>query len=101
MTPLNIVIGLLAVGLGIYLGRPRRYTRPLDEVDKAFEEGRGRKEWTKRHFTPLDLLRNKSKGSERRREGVRTPFRTVAPGKKRSVVSKDDSDGPPQVKLGK
>ena len=93
----KILIGIVAIGFGIFLGRPRRYERPLDEVDKALDESRGRRQWTKRHFTPLDLLRKKSRGSERRR-GEQGRFKTVDP---RRQSESRGSDGPPQVRLGR
>lgn len=92
----KILLGVVAVAFGIWLGRPRRYERPLDEVEKALEEGRGRPQWTERHFTPLDLLRKESRGSERRRS-ERGRFSVTDPGKRDE--SKDD--GPPQVRLGR
>lgn len=93
----KILIGLAAVGLGIYIGRPARYDRPQEDLELAMEEGRRRRQWTKRHFTPLDLLRKESKGSERRRGG-RSRFRTTHP--KGSRSSSEDDSGPPQVRLG-
>ena len=93
MLALKIILGVVAVALGIWLGRPRRYERPLYEVEKALEEGRGRPQWTERHFTPLDLLRKEARGSERRRS-ERGRFSVSDPGKR-------DDDGPPQVRLGR
>lgn len=94
MLVLKILGGVVAVALGIWLGRPRRYERPLREVEKALEEGRGRPQWTERHFTPLDLLRKEARGSERRR-GERGRFSVTDPSKPDS----DKEDGPPQVRL--
>ena len=93
---LQIIFGALAVALGIYLGLPGRYDRSQEEVERALSEGRHRRHWTKRHFTPLDLLRKDKKGSERRR-GVRRPFQTVAPKRK----DDEEEDRPPQVSLGR
>ncbi|MGI9627274.1 MAG: hypothetical protein ACR2QM_10600 [Longimicrobiales bacterium] len=97
MLLLKIFIGLAAVGLGIYIGRPARYDRTQEDLELALEEGRKQPQWTKRHFTPLDLLRKDSKGSERRRGG-RSRFRTTHP--KGSTSSSDNDSGPPQVRLG-
>lgn len=95
---LKILIGVAAVALGVFLGRPRRYDKTQNEVDRALEQGRGRRQWTQRHFTPLDLLRKDERGSERRR-GDRSRFQTTIPGDEGSRKSEDD--GPPQVKLGR
>ncbi len=80
MLLLKILLGVAALGLGIWLGRPARYTQSLDEIDKAMERGGARRNQVKRHFTPLDWLRKESKGSDRRRQ--RRHFRTAAPDKK-------------------
>ena len=92
----KILIGVAALGFGIFLGRPRRYEQPLDELDRALGHDRGRRQWAKRHFTPLDLLRKNSRGSERRRS-ERGRFQTVAPG---GETGSRKDDGPPQVRLG-
>lgn len=72
-----ILGGILALALGIWLGRPGRYTQTPDDVEKAMERGGARRNSVKRHFTPLDWLRKEPKGSDRRRQ--RRPFRTAAP----------------------
>lgn len=61
---LKIVGAIAALLVGIWWGRAGTYDRPLEEVDLALGRGDPRN-YTKRHFTPLDLLRNKSRSSER------------------------------------
>jgi len=52
---LQIVGGILALGLGIWLGLGRPGTRGPE--DRVLPGGMRRRR--KRHFTPLDLLRQK------------------------------------------
>jgi hypothetical protein len=77
---LEILLGILALALGIWLGRPGRYTQTTDDVERAMERGGARRNTVKRHFTPLDWFRKEEKGSHRRRR--RRHFRTAAPEKK-------------------
>ena len=93
----QIVLGLVAVALGIFLGMPGK--QPGEESDdiggkrigahreKRVRELEGalgraaRRSKAKRHFTPLDLLRRDRRPSERRR--ARRHFKTVAPSRNR------------------
>ena len=96
----KILIGLVAVALGIFLGMPGK--QPDAEADRAggrrigahgekrvreLENALGRvarrSKAANRYFTPLDLLRRDRRASERRR--TRRHFKTVAPkrGRKR------------------
>jgi len=93
----QIILGLVAVALGIFLGMPGK--QPDEESDYAggkrigahgekrvrdLENALGRaarRNKAKRYFTPLDLLRRDRRASERRR--TRSHFKTVAPSRKR------------------
>lgn len=61
---LKILGGLVALGLGLWLGKAGSYQRPQAEVDQALGRG-GPRHYTKRSFTPLDLLRKKTRASNR------------------------------------
>ena len=101
---LKIVIGIAAVGLGVYLGMPgkegrtsrpgqRRWTmrsrgpdhsgvhdkQRIQELEAMLGRSHRGSSSTKRHFTPLDLLRTSKRGSVRRRAGTRRYFKTTAP----------------------
>lgn len=77
MLILKILGGVLALGLGIWLGLPGRYEQTVDEVGRAMDRGGARRNTVKRHFTPLDWFRTERKGSDRRRR--RRHFKTAAP----------------------
>jgi len=62
-----------ALGLGIWLGLPRRYDQPMDDIERRLEQ-RGDHQKVKRHATFINFIQRKvQKGSDRRR-GVRKPF---------------------------
>ena len=90
---LKILAGVVAIGVGVYLGRPRRYDRSQDEVERALQSNRTRRQWTKRHFTPLDMLRKSSRGSVRRR-AEQGRFQTVAPKRPPADGDRDAGSGP-------
>ena len=67
---LKIVGGILALGLGLYLGGAGHYRPDPEEIDQALlSEGRSRK--AKRHFTPLGWLRQNQERSSRLRRRTR------------------------------
>ncbi len=76
MTWLIALSFVAALGLGIWLGLPRRYDQPLDEIERRLEE-EGQHQQVKRHRTVLGLLQRKLEpGSRsRRRYQSRGPFR--------------------------
>ena len=97
-TLVKILVGILALGLGILLGLPgkggsfaarerreirRRHGPGVHDEDelRRLEDDLGRpaapRRRAKRHFTPLDLLGRERRGSERRR--TRRYFRTAVP----------------------
>jgi hypothetical protein len=79
---LKILLGLLAVGLGVWLGLPGKYHQSQDDIEKAMDRGGARRNQVKRVFTPLDWLRKSKRGSDRRIERSRRRFRTAAPKKR-------------------
>lgn len=72
-----IGISLVAAFLwGIWLGLPRRFDQPLDDIDQRLGEG-GDHKTVRRYPTFLNLLQKTTqKGSERRQRARRTkkPF---------------------------
>lgn len=79
---LKILVGVAAVGIGIWLGLPGRYEQTQEDIEKAMDRGGARRNQVKRVFTPLDWLRKDKRGSQRRAEMQRRRFRTAAPRKK-------------------
>lgn len=109
---MKILIGVVALALGLYLGMPGKEGRTgargrrwkvqdaarrrsigehdqneLEQLERDLGMARGLRRRTKRHFTPLDLLKSKKKASHARR--TRQYFRTAAPSSER----KDDGQG--------
>lgn len=100
---LKILLGIAALGFGVLLGLPRksgpRVARgrrwlahhhgrdgegssahdedELEQLERDLGRMRGLSRRAKRHFTPLDLVGNRRRASERRR--TRRYFRTAAP----------------------
>ena len=74
---LQILAGVAAVGLGLFLGGGR-YTQTQEEIEARLGGGKPRR--AKRHFMWLDYFKTKPRGSTRGR--VRQPFKTVV-GRKR------------------
>jgi hypothetical protein len=72
---LKILGGVLALGVGLYMGSSGRYHVDPDEIDKALTE-RGYSKKAKRHFTPLGWLRNtQERSSHIRRRSRGAPTR--------------------------
>lgn len=80
MLLLKILLGVVAVGVGFWLGLPGRYEQTPDEIEKAMDRGGAKRNQVKKVFTPLDWMRKERRGSERRRQ--RRHFRTAAPERK-------------------
>lgn len=74
---LNILVGIAAVALGIWLGLPGKYEQSEEDIEKAMERGGARRNQVKRVPTPLDWLRKDKRGSDRRIEAGRRRFRTA------------------------
>lgn len=83
---LKILGGILALGLGLYLGGAGRYRPDYDEIDKSLSEG-GVSKKAKRHFTPLGWLRNTQERSShirRRSRGTSSRrFNLISPDSKK------------------
>lgn len=94
MSPIvSILIGVVAVLLGVLLGMPGKGSRDprrpgrksigehdekrIKELELALGRVARRSAETKRLFTPLDLLRREKRASQRRRQ--RSYFKTAAP----------------------
>ena len=87
---LKILGAISALLLGLWWGRAGRYARSREEVDEALGRGNPRN-YPKRHFTPLDLLRKTTRSSNR---GL--SFKLRDPGAK-----PEPEDGRPTVVLGR
>ncbi|NNM03495.1 MAG: hypothetical protein HKO65_00210 [Gemmatimonadetes bacterium] len=83
---LKILGGLLALGIGLYMGSAGRYRPDPDEIDKALTEG-GYSRRAKTHFTPLGWLRNTQQRSShvrrRSRGGPKGLFNLSSPDSKK------------------
>jgi len=83
---LKILGGLLALGIGLYMGSAGRYRPDAEEIEKALSGG-GRSKRAKRHFTPLGWLRKtqeRSSSIRRRSRGAPTGrFNLIAPDSKK------------------
>lgn len=71
---LKILGAVAALGLGIWLGLPGRYSQSVDEIEQTMAMGTGRRKKVKRHFTPLAWFQRKvssrpSEGHQRRGGG--------------------------------
>lgn len=73
---LKILGGILALGLGLYLGGAGQYRADPEEIDKALSDG-GVSRKAKRHFTPLGWLRN----TQERSSHLRRRTRGASPGR--------------------
>lgn len=101
MTLTKVLIGILALALGILFGLPGRRGRSgvksrrwqmhrdrtgvhseedLQELERTLGRGYTLRHRTRRYFTPIDLLRRVTRGSDRRRS--RRYFHTAAPTRK-------------------
>ncbi len=71
---LKILGGLFALGFGIYLGLPGEFRQTPEEIEESLGVRRASRK-AKRYFTPLDWIRPKERGSDRRRGQGRQPFK--------------------------
>ncbi|MCA1789759.1 MAG: hypothetical protein LC667_07845 [Thioalkalivibrio sp.] len=78
-----VVSGILALGLGIWLGLPGRYQQTPDDIDRIMSQGGARRRKTKKMFTPLAWFQRKanarSERSSRRTGGGRRGFSLERP----------------------
>lgn len=73
---------LLALGLGVWLGMPGRYTQSVDDIEKVMDAGGARRRKTKKMFTPIAWMQRKAvaRGSIDLRKGRGGPgFRIDKP----------------------
>ena len=77
---LKVLGGVLALGLGVYLGLAGRYRPDFEELDEALGPG-GRTRKVKRVFTPLAWLRGMQErpSHARRRGGSDRRFDLIVP----------------------
>ena len=84
MLALKILGGILALGIGLYLGGAGQYRPDHDEIDKALDGG-GYSRKTKRHFTLFGWLRHTSERSSHIRRRTRgassSRFNLISPEK--------------------
>ena len=75
---LQILGGVVALAVGIYLGMPGRFDQSLDEIEERLGEQSTDHKRARRHFTFINALARdtRERGSERRRReaGQRKPF---------------------------
>lgn len=77
---LMVAGALIALGYGIWLGLPGRFSQSADDIEKVMAAGGARRRKTKRVFTPMAWLQRKvdARGSIDRRR--RDPgFKMKAP----------------------
>ena len=55
----KIIVGVLALALGIWLGLPGRYEQTPDDIERQMSWRTGRSYRVKRHFTPLAWVQRK------------------------------------------
>jgi hypothetical protein len=71
---LEIIGGIVAFGLGIWLGMPGRYTQTADDIEEIMTSGLGRRSERRERFTPLAWVqrrasaRGPSRGRRERRD---------------------------------
>ena len=76
MLVLKILGAVLALGLGLWLGRPGP-RQSLEEIEAALAQPDRRRQQVQRHFTPMDWFRNRKRAPDRL---SRTRFRVSRPG---------------------
>ena len=78
MLALKILGALVALGIGIWLGMPGRYSQTHDEIDRNLDSPARRSRKVKRHFTPMAWLHRKA-SSRTQRPQARRGFRMESP----------------------
>lgn len=51
---------LLALGLGVWLGMPGRYTQSVDDIEKVMDAGGARRRKAKKMFSPVAWMQRKA-----------------------------------------
>ena len=68
---LMVLGALAALGFGVWVGMPGRYTQTSEDIGQIMDSGRGKRRKTKRHFTPLAWMQRsiEVRGSRDLRKG--------------------------------
>ena len=81
-TTLMVLGAIVALGVGVWLGLPGRYTQTADDIEEVMASGGARRRKVRTVFTPLAWMQRKVdvRGSRDRRKGRGGPgFRLEAP----------------------
>jgi hypothetical protein len=76
---LKVVGALVALGIGVWLGMPGRYTQSADDIEQVMTRGGGRRRKVKRRFTPLAWVQRKASPRGDRSGRTRPGFRLESP----------------------
>lgn len=70
---IKIALAVGALGVGIWLGLPGRYTQTADEIEETMERGIGRRRKVRRVFTPLAWAQRhiSARGTKQDRRGFK------------------------------
>lgn len=85
-----VVIGVLGLIIGVWLGLPGRYTQTPEDIERLMEKGGGRRRRAKRVFTPLAWLQRRVTANAQRASrpvSGKRGFKLEAPGGDRSGAS--------------
>jgi len=74
---IKILLGVVALAVGIWLGLPGRFEQSTDEIELLMSRGGSKRRKVKRHFIAIDRFRKDERASDRRREEGRRRFRTA------------------------
>jgi len=56
-----MVLGaLLALGYGVWLGMPGKYTQSVEDIEKVMDAGGGRRRKVKKVFTPIAWMQRRA-----------------------------------------
>ena len=66
---LKVLVCVLAVALGLYLGRPGRYSQPIEDIEDVMDRGgSARRSRAKRSLSPVAWLQRQPEVRSARRE---------------------------------
>jgi len=66
---IKLALALLALGIGVWMGMPGRYTQTPEDIDRIMDQGGGRHRKVKRVFTPLAWVQRQVSARSPRRQG--------------------------------